>query len=116
MSLARAFFGAGAAAVVGTLDRARDDEAGVFFSATYRALARGISLGDAVATAKRDGIRSGAPPAAWADVVVLGDAEVHPRAREPVALLPLALGAVILSVVGVGVGHRKWRRRKTTRG
>ncbi|HET9155129.1 MAG TPA: CHAT domain-containing protein, partial [Myxococcaceae bacterium] len=112
MSLARAFFGAGAAAVVGTLDRAHDDEAGVFFSATYRALARGISVGDAVATAKRDGIRSGAPPAAWADVVVLGDAEVHPRAREPVGLVPLALGGVILSVVGVGAGRRRWRRRK----
>jgi CHAT domain-containing protein len=38
MSLARAFFSAGATAVVGTLDRARGDEAGVFFASMYRAL------------------------------------------------------------------------------
>ncbi len=59
MSLARAFFGAGATAVVGTLDRARDDEAGVFFSAMYAALGRGASIGDAVSAAKREGIRRG---------------------------------------------------------
>src|SRR6185369_16779682 len=63
MSLARAFFGAGASAVVGTLDRARDDEAGVFFSSMYRALAGGVTVGEAVAAAKREGIRRGAPPA-----------------------------------------------------
>jgi CHAT domain-containing protein len=113
MSLARAFFGAGASTVVGTLDRARDDEAGVFFSSMYRALARGISVGDAVTTAKREGIRRGAPPAAWADVVLLGDAEVHPRARETVGLVPLAVGGLVLAVVGAGVGHRRWRLRKT---
>ncbi|HET6982039.1 MAG TPA: CHAT domain-containing protein, partial [Myxococcaceae bacterium] len=49
MSLARAFFGAGATAVVGTLDRTRDDEAGAFFTAMYRTLGRGATLGEAVA-------------------------------------------------------------------
>ena len=56
MSLARAFFGAGASAVVGTLDCARDDEAGVFFSSMYRAMSRGVSVGEAVTAAKREGI------------------------------------------------------------
>ncbi|HZW90209.1 MAG TPA: CHAT domain-containing protein, partial [Myxococcaceae bacterium] len=111
MSLARAFFGAGASAVVGTLDRARDDEAGMFFSSMYRALARGVSLGEAVTAAKREGIRLGAPPAAWADVVLLGDAEVRPRARESVALVPLALAGLILAVVGAGAG-RRWRQQR----
>jgi hypothetical protein len=112
MSLARAFFGAGASAVVGTLDRARDDEAGVFFSSMYRAMSRGVSLGEAVTAAKREGIRRGAPPAAWADVVLLGDPEVRPRARDTVALVPLAVAGLILAVVGVGAGHRRWRRRR----
>ena len=112
MSLARAFFGAGAAAVVGTLDRARDDEAGVFFSSMYRALARGVSLGEAVTAAKREGIRRGAPAAAWADVVLLGDSEVRPRARESGALVPLALGGVVLAAVGIGVGRRRRSRRR----
>jgi len=111
MSLARAFFGAGASAVVGTLDRARDDEAGVFFSSMYRSLARGVSLGEAVTAAKREGIRRGIPPAAWADVVLLGDAEVRPRARESVALVPLALAGLVLAAVGVGAGRRRRRRR-----
>jgi CHAT domain-containing protein len=112
MSLARAFFGAGASAVVGTLDRARDDDAGVFFSSMYRALARGVSLGEAVASAKREGIRRGVPPAAWADVVLLGDSEVRPRAQESVALVPLALAGVFLAGVGVGVGRRRWSRQR----
>jgi CHAT domain len=115
MSLARAFFGAGASAVVGTLDRARDDEAGVFFSSMYRAMSRGVSLGEAVTAAKREGIRRGAPPAAWADVVLLGDPEVRPRARDTVALVPLAVAGLILAVVGVGAGHRRWRRRRRRR-
>ncbi len=109
MSLARAFFGAGASAVVGTLDRARDDEASVFFSALYRALGRGASIGDAVVAAKREGIRRGAPPAAWSNVVLLGDAEARPRARETPGLLPLLLTGVVLAFAGLKAG--RWRRR-----
>jgi len=112
MSLARAFFGAGASAVVGTLDRARDDEAGAFFSAMYRALAGGVSLGEAVTAAKRDGIRRGDPPAAWADVVLLGEARVRPRARETPALVPLATAGLVLAIVGVGAGRWRSRRRR----
>ena len=112
MSLARAFFGAGASAVVGTLDRARDDEAAVFFSTMYRALSRGVGLGEAVAVAKRDAIRRGAPAAAWSDVVLLGDAEVRPRARGSVTLLPLFLAASILALVGVGARRRRRGRRR----
>ena len=108
MSLARAFFSAGASAVVGTLDRARDDEASVFFTSLYRALGRGASIGEAVAAAKREGIRRGAPPAAWADVVLLGDAEARPRARELRGTLPLVLTGIVLVFAGLVVG--RWRR------
>ncbi|HUM11346.1 MAG TPA: CHAT domain-containing protein [Myxococcaceae bacterium] len=108
MSLARAFFGAGASAVVGTLDRARDDEASVFFSSLYRALGRGASIGEAVAAAKREGIRRGAPPAAWANVVLLGDAEARPRAHERRGMFPMLLTGVVLAFAGFGA--RRWWR------
>jgi CHAT domain-containing protein len=115
MSLARAFFGAGASAVVGTLDRARDDEAAVFFSAMYRALARGVSVGEAVTVAKREAIRRGAPPAAWSDVVLLGDAQARPRARELPEAFTLAVTGVVLSLMGFGAS-RRWRRNPGPRG
>jgi len=112
MSLARAFFGAGASAVVGTLDRARDDEAGAFFSSMYRALAGGVSLGEAVTAAKREGIRRGDPPAAWADVVLLGEGGVRPRARETAAAVPLAMAALVLVIMGLGASRRLPRQRE----
>jgi CHAT domain-containing protein len=115
MSLARAFFGAGAAAVVGTLDRARDDEVSVLFSGVYRALGRGVSIGDAVAAAKREAIVRGAPPAAWADVVLLGEAQVHPRARDVPALVPLVLTGAVVGLVGLGA-RRRWGSRGRARG
>jgi CHAT domain-containing protein len=111
MSLARAFFSAGAIAVVGTLDRARDDEASVFFTAMYRALGRGVSIGEAVTAAKREGIRRGDPPAAWADVVLLGESRARPRADEGPGALPLALAGAMVAFAGLRTarwvrGHR----------
>lgn len=111
MSLARAFFGARATAVVGTLERTRDDEASMFFSAFYGALRRGASVGDAVAAAKRERIRAGSPPAAWADVVLLGDAEARPRQEEMPGWAPGVIGTLMLALAGVGAGHW-WRRRQ----
>jgi hypothetical protein len=111
MSLARAFFGAGATAVVGTLDRTRDDEAGAFFTAMYGGLGRGATLGEAVAGAKREAIRAGAPPAAWASMVLLGDEGVRPRAAGPGGLVPMGLAGVVLAAAGVWAGRRVWGRR-----
>ena len=109
MSLARAFFAAGATAVVGTLDRARDDEAGQFFSTMYGSLGRGATIGEAVAAAKREAIRRRAPAAAWAGVVLLGDAQAQPRGGEPIGALPLVLLGGALVFAGLGTG-RWWRR------
>lgn len=112
MSLARAFFSAGATAVVGTLNRARDDEAGAFFSAMYRGLGRGETVGEAVAGAKREGIRRGAPPAAWADVVLLGDAQARPRQPEGPGAIPVVLMGALVAFAGLGVGRWWWRRHE----
>ena len=116
MSLARAFFSAGATAVVGTLDRARDDEASAFFSSFYGALGRGVSLGDAVVAAKREGIRRGAPPAAWAGVVLLGNAQVQPRAAEASTVIPLGVAGAVLAFAGLGAGRRWKRSHRRVRG
>jgi CHAT domain-containing protein len=115
MSLARAFFGARATSVVGTLERARDDEAGQFFSAFYGALRGGASVGDAVTAAKRERIRAGSPPAAWADVVLLGDAEARPRREEVSWAVPGILGGLTVLVAGLEVGRRRRRGRSLPR-
>jgi hypothetical protein len=109
MSLARAFFSAGAVSVVGTLNRARDDETAAFFSELYRSLARGMTIGEAMADAKRRLIARGAPPAAWAEVVLLGDAWTRPRAPELPPLGLLLATAAVATVVGAGANL--WRRR-----
>ncbi len=76
LSLARAFFRAGARTVVGSLWRLKDDEAERLFASFYEHLGQGLSVGGALRAAQRYRIRAGAPASAWAGVVVLGDGEV----------------------------------------
>ncbi|HEY0554653.1 MAG TPA: CHAT domain-containing protein, partial [Thermoanaerobaculia bacterium] len=64
MSLARAFFQAGAHTVVASLWRLRDDEAADLFDRFYRHLGKGLSVAAALRSAQRDMIASGAPAAA----------------------------------------------------
>lgn len=70
-----------------------------------------MSVGDARVLAKRALIRKGSPPAAWANVIVLGDATVHPRnADSPWARGTLLAGfATGLALVALGL---RTRRRK----
>lgn len=78
MGLARAFFQAGAHAVVGSLWPLRDEDAAAFFEAFYRHLSKGKSVAAAHAGAQRERIEAGAPAAAWAGVVALGDGDLVP--------------------------------------
>ena len=78
MSLARAFFQAGAHTVVASLWRLRDDEAADLFDRFYRHLGKGLSVAAALRSAQRDMIANGAPAAAWAGLVVLGDGDLVP--------------------------------------
>lgn len=109
-SLARAFFRAGARAVVASRWRLRDDEAAELFDRFYRRLARGESVAGAVSRAQSELRRMGAPAAAWAGVVALGDGGMVPvpggRGLRGWRWLPL-VPVTALVVWGL---YRTWRR------
>ncbi len=111
MSLARAFFQAGAHTVVASLWRLRDDEAADLFDRLYRHLGRGTSVAAALHAAQRDLIAEGAPAAAWAGVVVLGDGDVVPlpggRKGWDLPLWSWGLAAVILVLGGALYAARR---------
>jgi CHAT domain-containing protein/tetratricopeptide (TPR) repeat protein len=104
MSLARAFFQAGAHTVVASLWPLRDDEAAIFFDRFYDHLGKGLSVAAALHAAQRDRIEAGAPAAAWAGIVVLGDGDVVPLpGGRKSAPLPWALaGGALLLLLGIG--------------
>jgi CHAT domain-containing protein len=91
VGLARGLFQAGARAVVGSLWPLRDDEAAILVEALAGELSRGASIGTALTAARRARIAAGAPSAAWAGLVVLGDADLVPLpgGREPEIRWPL---------------------------
>lgn len=119
MSLARAFFQAGASAVIGTLWRLRDDEGAALFEAFYRHVGEGLSIGAALAAAQRDRIRAGAPASAWAGVVALGDAELVPvpggRSNRSSRLWVLAPIAALAGAVAAFLLMRLRRRSRRAR-
>ncbi|HYO13489.1 MAG TPA: CHAT domain-containing protein [Thermoanaerobaculia bacterium] len=78
VSLARAFFQAGAHTVVASFWPLRDDEAAALFDRFYHHLGRGRSVAEALGRAQRDRIEDGAPAAAWAGLVVHGDGDLVP--------------------------------------
>ena len=78
LSLARAFFAAGARTVIGTRWPIRDDDAAAIFESFSRALGRGATVSNALMHAKLDAIGAGRPAAAWASLVVLGDGTIRP--------------------------------------
>ena len=113
LSLAHAFFQAGARTVVAGLGPLRDDETARLVSEMAERLGRGESAGDALAGAQRALIAEGAPAAAWSGLVLLGDHTL--RVAEPARIprgagLLALLAAVVLAVVVLR------RRRKTGTG
>ena len=105
LSLSRAFFQAGAHAVVGSLWPLRDDDTARLMDAFSSRLADGASVAQALATARRQMASDGAPAAAWAGLVLIGDGSVVPvpggtHSRSQWAVVLLA-GAVVLGCLVV---------------
>lgn len=111
LSLAHGFFQAGARTVVGTLWPLRDDEAERLFDAFYGRLAQGLSVGEALAGARRERIDAGAPAAAWAGMVLLGDATAVPVPGGRPSGGSRGWAAASIAVVGAVVGALLVRSR-----
>ena len=105
LSLARAFFAAGATAVVATRWPLRDDDAAFLMARFYRALGTGKRVAAAVRQARRDAIDAGRPAAAWAGLVLLGDGgrspivATHARRASPGAITSALMTTIVSGVV-----------------
>lgn len=115
LGLARGFFVAGARTVVGSLWPVRDVDAEALFKNFYRGLGEGKSVAAALASAQRQRLRDGAPPAAWAGLVVLGDGDLIPLpgGREGGGSRRFGILAIfaLAGVVGLPLlGRRLWPR------
>jgi CHAT domain-containing protein len=80
VGLARAFFQAGARAVIGSPWPLKDDDAAALMEVFGQELTRGRGLTEAMAASRRSLIDRGAPAMAWAGLVVLGDGTHRPAA------------------------------------
>ncbi|MEX1369240.1 MAG: CHAT domain-containing protein, partial [Nannocystaceae bacterium] len=113
MGLAHAMFGAGAHTVIASLWPLRDDDGLALFQRFYPYLEAGDDVATALRRAQQDRAAEGAPPAAWAGVVVLGDPQLvpFPGGRVEVAARPGAagdLGGIEALVMLLGVGLVAW--------
>ena len=81
----------------------------------YAQLERGQSLGAALAGAQRAAISASLPPAAWAGLVVVGDASLVPfpgGVRHSLLVGPgLLAGAAALAIATLALWARRRRRR-----
>ena len=112
LSLARAFFAAGAHTVIGSRWPIRDEDAAWLFDAFYRHVAGGASLATALRQAKRDAISNGRPTSSWAGVVLLGGGDLVlapggvPRSG---VNRPLIVGVVASALLALALGSRVTR-------
>ncbi len=99
MSLARAFFAAGAVTVVGSRWPLADADAADFFDTFYRQLAAGENVTSALRSARREGYEAGNPAQAWAGAVLLGSGDLRietERGWRWSGSLALGLGTTLL--------------------
>jgi CHAT domain-containing protein len=116
LSLARAFFEAGAQSVIGTRWPIRDEDAAALFDDFYRALGEGASLSSALTQAKVQAIEAGRPASAWASLVILGDGGVQPVLegrhetwRSRALVITLAVAGLLLLALAARWTARGWR-------
>ena len=116
MSLARAFFAAGAPAVIGSLWPVADEPARQLFDAFYRRLAQGASVADALRAAQLEQIAAGVPAEDWASVEVFGDGSYVPFPespgafwRSPAFVVPAGLLLLALLLMGRRIATRSAR-------
>ena len=93
----------------------RDEEAAGLVEETARHLSEGDSAGEALTAAARARVATGAPAAAWAGLVLLGDSDFVPvpggRPAADRTLLAAAIAAALLAGALVLVArHRKAAR------
>lgn len=111
LSLARAFFAAGARGVVATRWPLRDDDAAFMMEHFYKALGKGQSVSTALRRARRDAIDAGLPAAAWAGVTALGDGLQRPFTPRAARSVPrLGLGAIVVVLLVASVLWFRGRR------
>jgi MYXO-CTERM domain-containing protein len=116
MSLTRAFFAAGSAAVLGSLWPVRDDDAEAFFEIFYDRLAAGDTAAAGFSAAQRERLRDGAPAEAWAGFVLSGDGNWRlPPAEKPRGAAPIIAGAFLaLAALVLPWMHRRRRQSAAT--
>ena len=106
LSLARAFFAAGAQSVIGTRWPIRDEDAAIIFDAFYRTLGGGASLAEALAQAKVEVMNAGRPAAVWASLVLLGDGAFRPfpggpRETAPTFSIAAPIGLAVVLLLSI---------------
>jgi tetratricopeptide (TPR) repeat protein len=116
LSLARSFFQAGSPAVVASLWPLRDDEAASMMAGFYRALAEGQPAAAALARVQREHLAAGAPTAAWAGLIMLGDGAfaLVPPGRPVERDAPVARVVVVAVLLAGALTLLVWRRRRVT--
>jgi CHAT domain-containing protein len=122
LSLARAFFGAGAGTVIGSRWPIRDEDAAALFDRFYAHRAAGANLADALRRAKVDAIDARRPARAWASLVLIGDGGFTPvpggRAAPAVAspgVTPGTVGVAVVLIAALGWGAARVARRRKER-
>ena len=117
LSLARDFFRAGATTVVASHWPLRDEDSARLFPPLYGALRAGLPLDQALQQATSARIAAGAPAAAWAGVVVWGEARRPPLSAgapgEALGRLPLEPGealGLVCAIAGVWLLGRSFGR------
>jgi CHAT domain-containing protein len=118
LGLARAFFQAGAHAVVGSLWPLRDDDAARIFSDFNVGIGQGESVAAALRRAQVEALQDGLPASAWAGLVVLGDGSLtplpggRPSTLSGTVLIAIGLGAI--GIAGALLLRRRSRRPEST--